>query len=338
MGFHFNKTVLAVCAGIVLGTRLLVADTNPSTTPDLTNIVAAQNSLLQIQEQLRATQLAIEQNRETAEAEAKNIAGQLAALQTTFESQHAADAESARRTQLLTLVLIALFGVIGLGITLLMAYFQWRAFAQLAEIATRQTSTLPLASVSAVPEAVGQLAANGRAAVENSNLRLLGAVEKLEQRILQMERAARATLAEKNPAPEKISAHTNGNDNSKTQDTLDREECIANLFSEGESLLNAGEPEKALECFEVALRLFPQHAEALVKKGGALEKLGRLDEAITCYDQAIQSDNALTVAYLQKGGLFNRLARYEEALQCYERALQTQEKKGGVNFHGNGQN
>ena len=77
----------------------------------------------------------------------------------------------------------------------------------------------------------------------------------------------------------------------------------------------------------MALGLHPQHAEALVKKGGALEKLGRLDEAIACYDQAIDADGGMTIAYLHKGGLFNRLSRYDEALQCYERALQTQEKK-----------
>lgn len=190
---------------------------------------------------------------------------------------------------------------------------------------------------------VSQLAAPGRAAVENSNTRLLGAVEKLEQRISELEHTTHSPIGEKN-LPAEVSAvpvaqssvstqsgstggNGNGKTNAKSQDTLDREECIANLFSEGQALMNTGEAEKALDCFEVALRLFPKHPEALVKKGTALEKLGRLDEAIVCYDQAIESDNALTVAYLQKGGLFNRLARYDEALKCYERALQTQEKK-----------
>jgi tetratricopeptide (TPR) repeat protein len=77
----------------------------------------------------------------------------------------------------------------------------------------------------------------------------------------------------------------------------------------------------------VALGLEPEHAEALVKKGGALEKLGRTDEAIACYDRAIAADETLTIAHLHKGGLFNRLARYDEALECYEQALRTQENK-----------
>ena len=92
-------------------------------------------------------------------------------------------------------------------------------------------------------------------------------------------------------------------------------------------LLDAQDPEKALECFDLALGMEPKHAEALVKKGGALEKLGRTDEAIACYDRAIAANSALTIAHLHKGGLFNRLARYDEALQCYEQALRTQEKK-----------
>jgi len=107
----------------------------------------------------------------------------------------------------------------------------------------------------------------------------------------------------------------------------DRDECVANLLAEGQSLLVANEPQKALECFDVALGLHPKHADALVKKGGALEKLGQLDEAIACYDHAIEADGGMTIAYLHKGGLFNRLSRYDEALHCYEQALRTQEKK-----------
>ena len=107
----------------------------------------------------------------------------------------------------------------------------------------------------------------------------------------------------------------------------DRDECVANLLVEGQKLIETHAVEKALECFDMALAIQPQHAETLVKKAGALEKLDRVDEAIACYDRAIEADDSLAIAYLQKGGLFNRLARYNEALQCYEQALRTQEKK-----------
>jgi len=164
------------------------------------------------------------------------------------------------------------------------------------------------------------------AAVEQSNARLSSTVDLLQKRILELEQTLRAPLAEKSPAAANGSRKSSGSKNSSSAPD-DRDECIANLLTEGQSLLDAQQPDKALECFEVALGLEPEHAEALVKKGGALEKLGRTDEAITCYDRAIASDETLTIAHLHKGGLFNRLARYDEALQCYEQALRTQEKK-----------
>ena len=105
------------------------------------------------------------------------------------------------------------------------------------------------------------------------------------------------------------------------------------MITDGQTLLNANEPEKALRMFDEALAINPKHAGALIKRGGAMEKLERFNDAIACYDQAIAVDGSATMAYLQKGGLFNRLARYDEALQCYEAALRTQEKKPvrGVN-------
>ena len=106
----------------------------------------------------------------------------------------------------------------------------------------------------------------------------------------------------------------------------DREECIANLIAEGQSLLNNNESQKALECFDAALGLRANHCEALVKKGTALERLGQLDEALACYDLSIKL-SASTIAYLQKGGLLNRMSRYDDALKCYEFALRAQEKK-----------
>jgi tetratricopeptide (TPR) repeat protein len=101
---------------------------------------------------------------------------------------------------------------------------------------------------------------------------------------------------------------------------------VTNLLAEGQSLADAGELDKAAKCFEAALVLQPDRAEALVKMGGVLDRLDRADEALQYYDRAIALDESLTIAYLNKGGLFNRLARYDEALRCYEQALHKQKK------------
>jgi tetratricopeptide (TPR) repeat protein len=316
------------CACILLGTRAFSAETDPISTPPAADTAtqAVVNSNLQIQEQLHATLLAIESNRREAEAEAATNAAALTAriqaLEQTIADQRASEIEAARKTQQIALFMAGAFGLIGLGIMLLMVYFQWRVFTQLIKITTRQPSALALGDNRALPlvEAAGELAAPGRAAVESSNARVLGVVERLEKRILELEQIARPPLA--GPA-----SPSSANKNGVPPDANDREECVANLITEGQSLLSADEPQKALECFDVALQLQPKHAGALVKKAGALEKLGRLDDAIACYDHAIEADGSMTIAYLHKGGLFNRMARYDEALRCYEQALQTQEKK-----------
>ncbi len=328
MNIVSRLNILLVCVGVLGGARAFTAETDLVSPPQSTeaSTQAVVNGYLQIQEQLHATLLAIETNRQQAEAEAATnsaaLTARLQALEQTIADQRASEIEAARKTQQLALFMAGAFGLIGLSIMLLMVYFQWRVFTQLIKITTRQPSAFALGDNRALPlvEAANELAAPGRAAVESSNTRLLGAVERLEKRILELEQIARAPLAE--PA-----VPSSANKNGAPQGADDREECVANLITEGQSLLTANEPQKALECFDVALQLQPKHAEALVKKAGALEKLGRLDDAIVCYDHAIEADGSMTIAYLHKGGLFNRMARYDEALRCYEQALQTQEKK-----------
>jgi tetratricopeptide (TPR) repeat protein len=287
------------------------------------------NAYLQIQEQIHDTQLAIEQNRQQAEAEARrnmaNMTARIEVLQQIIAAQRQGEAETAQRTQQLMLILGGAFGTIGLVVLSLMAYFQWRAVTRLVELSSAQSRTPALAGGRALPmlETGAGITAPAGVAVELSNSRLLGVIERLEKRILELEHTARAPLKE----PALPAGNGQGAPPSPADDS---EECVANLLAEGQTLLGADQPEKALECFEVALGLQPNHAEALVKKGGALEKLGRLDEAIACYDRAIEANDGMTIAYLHKGGLFNRMARYDEALQCYEQALRTQEKKTPV--------
>ncbi len=304
----------------------VAAELDSSSPPPISDLSTQSvvNGYLQIQAQLHDAQLAIENSRREAAAESKRNADALAARIQTLEdnlaAQRASEVELAQKNQQVMLLLAIAFGLIVVAAVLFMAYLQWRAVARLVEMSALRPAEYSLNAGRAAPPLVSS------AAVEQSNARLSGAVELLQKRILELEQTARA------PLPEKIPATTNGStkpanvkNGSSTAD--DRAECVASLLAEGQALLDAESPERALECFEVALGLEPDHAETLVKKGGALEKLGRTDEAIACYDRAIAADGNLTIAHLHKGGLFNRLARYDEALQCYEQALRTQEKK-----------
>jgi tetratricopeptide (TPR) repeat protein len=327
MKIIFPKIILTICFGLALATRLAAAETNSVPAP-MDVSVATQNAVngyLQIQAQLHDTQLAIEDSRREIADEAKRDADALTAriqtLEATIATQRVNEADLVQKNQQFTLLMGSAFGLIVVAAVLFMAYLQWRAVARLVETTSVRPQEFAPGLGHAAPSLLSQ------AAMEQANARLFSTVDSLQKRILELEQGSRAPLPEKTPAAaagaqKKAPQPKNGDPTAS-----DRDECVANLLTEGQALLDAHQPEKALECFDVALGLEPKHAEALVKKGGALEKLGRTDEAIACYDRAIEANSALTIAHLHKGGLFNRMARYDEALQCYEQALRTQEKK-----------
>ena len=321
-----RKFFLVVCACVALSTRLTAAETNSVAAPLDAGVMTQNmvNGYLQIQAQLHDTQLAIEDSRREIAGETKRNADTLTAriqtLEDTIATQRANEVEAAQKNQQFTLLMAFAFGLIVLAAVLFMAYLQWRAVARVVELSASRPQDFSLGNGHAAPSLVAN------ATIEHSNARLFSTVDSLQKRILELEQGSRATLAEKTPATAN-GAHKISEPKKEDTTASDRDECVANLLTEGQALLDAHEPEKALECFDTALGLDPKHAEALVKKGGALEKLGRTDEAIACYDRAIEANSALTIAHLHKGGLFNRMARYDEALQCYEQALRTQEKK-----------
>jgi tetratricopeptide (TPR) repeat protein len=289
----------AVLAALLLAASAVVAQTNISAV--VTNDILA-NGYLQIQEQLHATRLAIEESRASAAAEAdKNVAAlnaRIASLEKVIADQRNADTDSARKSQQLTLLLAGAFGLAGLGLILVMVYFQWRAFSQIAQISGQYHAALSAGNT------VHQLAAPGRTTVELSNARLLDVVGQLEKKII---------LLEGNGANGHLPEAANG----KTQD----------ISTEAQKLMDANQAQPALDLLEKFLASHPNHSEALVKKATALEKLGRDDDALNCYNRALETDGSLVVAHLHKGGLLNRLRRYDEALNCYEAALLAQEKK-----------
>jgi tetratricopeptide (TPR) repeat protein len=279
----------------------------------------AVNAFVQIQAQLHETQMLVESNREQTVAALEHSADSLAAdirlLEGDVADERAHEADAAWHTEE-TLLVAGGIVMLVLAAVVVMVFLQLRAVTRLIELAL--ASPGPGADgggVLPMVETAAALPPSARAALEFSNARLLGVIERLEKRILELEQTVRAPLNE----PENHSTPMAGQS--------DADHRISDLIMEGQLFLDTNKPEKALATFEKALEIEPQFGDALIKKAAALEKLGRTDEAIACYNQAIEADEFATTALLQKGGLLNRLARYEEALQCYEHALRTQEKK-----------
>ena len=285
---------------------------------------------LQLQEQLHATQLALERNRQETEAlaarNAEAMAARFLAIEQAMTAKRSGEIESLEQrmqnTHRLLLIVAGAITSVGFLVLLLTTYLQWRSVNRLAEFSAMAQA----ANRAGLPPPVAdmQLQLPGAGAAAQSNTRLFGALTSLEKRILDLEHSMHpplrngTTVTATDTGPHINGERPEGEGDHKTL-----------LLAKGQSLLNLDKAAEALACFEEVLQTESNHGEALVKKGLALEQLRLEDEALRCYDQAIAANGGLTIAYLQKGGLFNRLERYEEALQCYEQALHAQEQAQG---------
>ena len=283
------------------------AQTNVVTTDEL------RETYQKLEEQQQATLRAVEAARtevEVARTEAQAAAqrnsealdARLRQLEQANAAQRERDLAMLQSTHRFTVVAVILFAAVGMGGIVVAVLF-------LVRISKRPPPATALQPFGYGFPMAAPLAPTDPAL--QANTAFLGAVDRLDNRIQEMESAVQGAPvinASTAPALTPFAARS------------------ALLLGKGQALLNLQQPDSALPCFEEVIRLDPANADAFVKKGSALEKLGRLDEAIECYDRAIALDQALTMAYLCKGGVFNRLERYTEALQCYEQALRAQEK------------
>jgi tetratricopeptide (TPR) repeat protein len=227
------------------------------------------------------------------------------------------------------LIVAGSFAGVGFVAMLLMVFFQWRAVSRLADISAALPAARSFPALGPGDTALAQL---GHA--DQANLRLLGALDRLEKRIRDLEETTSPAMKPVLDSPaetpgEPVAAEPSGEEKTAQPNgsTASEHGRLTLLLAKGQSFLNGEQPNEALACFAEALGINPQNTEALVKKGSALERLRRWDEAMACYDRALAIDKSLTIAYLYKGGLFNRMEHFNEALECYEKALGTQEKQ-----------
>ena len=326
---------LAVCAPEAVA----LAETNGMALPGpaaLPEEISSSNEMLraylQLQEQIHATQLAIDQTRqESMDAAARNaeaLSNRLELIEQFLIASRARELETVQSTNRAMLIIAGAFVGIGLLALVLTAYLHWRAVHRLADLAAALAPGRGLSPLAALGGGDNHLIGPG--AVEQTNARLIGAIERLEKRFLELEHRPAGE-------PTIVTSDVNSIDAQPVAENPGRASAnpgfssqnprISMLLGKGQSLLSLDKAEEALACFEEVLTIEPNHTEALVKKGLGLEKLRKPQEAIECYDRAIAADNTLTIAYLYKGGLYNRMERFGEAMECYEQALHTQEKR-----------
>lgn len=331
--------------------------------PATTNELSDRDVLVRILEELRAARER-EPERPTLEEQFRQfdalavrvgdtLAGRLDSIERGLSQQHQRDLEtleSSNRTVLLIAGVFAGFGFLGVMVAVVVLV---RAINRLSEVAM----TFPMHGLgtSAPGTAIGvaELTGGGAAHFEQASTRFIGAIERLEKRILELEQSTHSAALEISHAAHDVrlapasgagtatvradapqAAASGGQPSNGDRERAEaagttRESEVGVLMGKGQALLNLGQSEEALRCFDQVAVLEPRNADVFVKRGMALERLQKMEEAIESYDRAIEANNSMTLAYLYKGAICNRLQRFREALECYEKALKSEQKPAG---------
>jgi tetratricopeptide (TPR) repeat protein len=302
-----------------LATISLVGAAEAAPVPAVTtNVIIAEpdpqllRSVLILQEQVRSTQRAVEQAREEAQEESKRTADAMAArlntIEQTLNTQREQELRDLQRSTHKMIIIVGIATGAGFIAMMITGFLQMRATSKLND-ASRQWAALPQPRFAELPAPGGNVSG---VPVDAASANLLGAIDRLEHRLEEMEATTGGT-------------QTATNGHKMIAPSVSASSQIATVLSKGQAL-NMDKPEEALEQFDEALQLEPRNIEAWIKRGTALERLQRIDEAITSYDEAISIDGSTATAYLFKAGVYNRQKKYAEALQCYEKALNAQQK------------
>ena len=99
-----------------------------------------------------------------------------------------------------------------------------------------------------------------------------------------------------------------------------RSSQIQQLFREGSALLQRGNAQEALVCFQAALELDRSNATLNLFAGAALHGLGRYEEAVASYQTALDSAPDMGEIHNNLGNSLLALGRFAEAADCFFRA------------------
>jgi tetratricopeptide (TPR) repeat protein len=96
---------------------------------------------------------------------------------------------------------------------------------------------------------------------------------------------------------------------------------INDYYNMANSMLVAGNFEKAAEYYNMVIQRNPNSAEAYLGLGMAYKELGRYDDAYNATKKAIQLKPTYYQAYYNLGLILEMQGKNEEAIQAYEKFL-----------------
>jgi tetratricopeptide (TPR) repeat protein len=98
------------------------------------------------------------------------------------------------------------------------------------------------------------------------------------------------------------------------------------LIQQGNKLLNLGQYEEAIECYNKVIELDDKKIPAYDNKGCALFKLGRNNEAIECFNKAIEYKSDFPDLWYNKGYTLYEIREYKEAIICFDEVIKLNPK------------
>ena len=91
-------------------------------------------------------------------------------------------------------------------------------------------------------------------------------------------------------------------------------------YNRGETRLNEGKYDEAIEAYDRAIKLNSSHTAAWRQKGNALYNLSKFDESLLCYEKAISIDPTDAENWYNKGISLIHLGRHKEAVRAFGKA------------------
>ena len=89
----------------------------------------------------------------------------------------------------------------------------------------------------------------------------------------------------------------------------------------GEIVLQAEDPQKALELFDKSLEIYPENPACYNNRGLALRELTQFEAALASYDQALALKPDYAKAWRNRGIALRELGQFEAAIASYDQAL-----------------
>lgn len=106
------------------------------------------------------------------------------------------------------------------------------------------------------------------------------------------------------------------------------------FFWHGTALMFSECLEDAIEQFDKAIKINPQHAVAWNNKGVLLSRLGKYEDAITYFDKALEINPKLADAWYNKGASLVKLGKDKEAITCLDKSIEINPQNDAWDYKG----